>query len=105
MPYQVPWVFLLSRIREQYDLCGDNTEAVAMGLQRTGGIVRVIAIIVDATIVRILLVPATMRLLGRANWWSPRPLRRVYERFGISEGEPLDTAVADAAASGRRANL
>ncbi len=65
----------------------------------------VIAIIVDATIVRVLLVPATMRLLGQANWWAPRPLRRVYERFGISEGEPLDTAVAGAATSGRRANL
>ncbi len=126
-------VFLLSRIREQYDLCGDNIEAVAMGLQRTGGIITsaalllvvvigafatsgitfikligvamVIAIIVDATIVRVLLVPATMRLLGRANWWAPRPLRRVYERFGISEGEPLDTAVASAATGGRRANL
>jgi len=126
-------VFLLSRIREQYDLCGDNTEAVAMGLQRTGGIITsaalllvvvigafatsgitfikligvamVIAIIVDATIVRILLVPATMRLLGPANWWAPGPLRRVYERFGISESEPLDAPVADTDTSGWRTNL
>ena len=106
-------VFLLSRIREQYDLTGDNTEAVATGLQRTGGIITsaalllvivigafatsgitfikligvamIIAIIIDATIVRALLVPATMRLLGRANWWAPGPLRRVYARFGIHE--------------------
>jgi trehalose monomycolate/heme transporter len=43
---------------------------------------------VDATVVRILLVPATMRLLGRANWWAPGPLRRLYARYGISEPEP-----------------
>lgn len=113
-------VFLLSRIREQYDLTGDNTEAVATGLQRTGGIITsaalllvvvigafatsgitfikligvamVIAIIVDATIVRALLVPATMRLLGRANWWVPGPLRGIYQRFGIHEGEPVQLA-------------
>lgn len=48
----------------------------------------VIAIIVDATIVRTLLVPATMRLLGRANWWAPEPLRQVYRRFGFREDEP-----------------
>jgi uncharacterized membrane protein YdfJ with MMPL/SSD domain len=111
-------VFLMSRIREQYDLTGDNTTAVATGLQRTGGIITsaallllvvigafslsgitfikmigvamLIAIVVDATIVRILLVPATMRLLGRANWYAPGPLRRVYARYGIreSDGEP-----------------
>jgi RND superfamily putative drug exporter len=111
-------VFLMSRIREQYDLTGDNTAAVASGLQRTGGIITsaaallvvvigafslsgitfikmigvamLIAIVVDATVVRLLLVPATMRLLGRANWWAPRPLRRLYARYGIgeSDGEP-----------------
>ncbi|WP_029430085.1 MMPL family transporter [Blastococcus sp. URHD0036] len=107
-------VFLMSRIREQYDLTGDNTAAVATGLQRTGGIITsaalllvvviaafslsgitfikmigvamLIAILVDATVVRLLLVPATMRLLGAANWWAPRPLRRVYARYGIREG-------------------
>ncbi len=106
-------VFLLSRIRERYDLTGDNTAAVASGLQRTGGVITsaalllvivigafsasgitfikllgigmIVALIVDATIVRILLVPATMRLLGRANWWAPRPLRRLYARYGIGE--------------------
>jgi RND superfamily putative drug exporter len=106
-------VFLLSRIREQYDLTGDNTASVASGLQRTGGIITslalllvivvgafsasgiifiklmgvglIVALIIDATVVRVLLVPATMRLLGRANWWLPRPLRRVYARYGIRE--------------------
>ncbi len=106
-------VFLLSRIRERYDLTGDNTAAVASGLQRTGGVITsaalllmivigafsasgitfiklmgvgmLVALIVDATIVRILLVPATMRLLGRANWWAPGPLRRLYARYGIRE--------------------
>ncbi|WP_433327482.1 MMPL family transporter [Spirillospora sp. CA-294931] len=108
-------VFLLSRIREQYDLTGDNTAAVATGLQRTGGIitsaallfivvigafstsgitfikmtgvVMVIAFVVDATIVRALLVPATMRLLGGANWWAPGPLARLYRRYGIREDD------------------
>lgn len=111
-------VFLMSRIREQYDLTGDNTTAVATGLQRTGGIITsaallllvvigafslsgitfikmigvamLIAIVIDATVVRILLVPATMRLLGRANWWAPGPLGRLYSRYGIreSDGDP-----------------
>jgi RND superfamily putative drug exporter len=109
-------VFLLSRIRERYDETGDNTEAVATGLQRTGGLITslalllvivvglfsasdvvflkllgvgmIVALVVDATIVRILLVPATMRLLGRANWWAPGPLRRLYARYGITESEP-----------------
>jgi RND superfamily putative drug exporter len=109
-------VFLLSRIRERYDVTGGNQAAIAGGLQRTGGIITslalmlvivtgafsasgitfiklmgvgmIIALVVDATIIRVLLVPATMRLLGRANWWAPRPLRRLYARYGISEGEP-----------------
>jgi trehalose monomycolate/heme transporter len=106
-------VFLLSRVRERYDISGDNTMAVADGLQRTGGIITsaalllivvvaafsasgiifikllgvgmVIALLVDASVVRVLLVPATMRLLGRANWWAPGPLRRLYARYGIRE--------------------
>jgi trehalose monomycolate/heme transporter len=106
-------VFLLSRVRERYDVTGDNTAAVAGGLQRTGGIITslalllvivvgafsasgitfiklmgvgmIIALVVDATIIRVLLVPATMRLLGPANWWAPRPLRRLYARYGIRE--------------------
>jgi RND superfamily putative drug exporter len=106
-------VFLMSRIREQYELTGDNTAAVATGLQRTGGIITsaalllivvigafslsgiafikligvamIIAIALDATVVRALLVPATMRLLGRANWWAPAPLRRLHQRIGFRE--------------------
>jgi trehalose monomycolate/heme transporter len=109
-------VFLLSRIRERYDVTGSNTEAVAAGLQRTGGIITsaalllvivigafsasgitfikllgigmIVALIVDASIVRVLLVPATMRLLGRANWYAPRPLRRLYGKYGIREEAP-----------------
>jgi RND superfamily putative drug exporter len=106
-------VFLLSRIRERYDQTGDNTASVAAGVQRTGGLITslallliivvgafsasgitfiklmgvgmIVALVVDATVVRVLLVPATMRLLGRANWWAPRPLRRLYARYGFKE--------------------
>jgi uncharacterized membrane protein YdfJ with MMPL/SSD domain len=106
-------VFLLSRIRERYDATGDNTAAVASGLQRTGGVITsaalllvivigafsassitfiklmgigmIVALVLDATLVRVLLVPATMRLLGNANWWAPGPLRRLYARYGIRE--------------------
>jgi len=125
-------VFLMSRIREQYDLTGDNTAAVATGLQRTGGIITsaallllvvigafslsgitfikmigvamLIAIVVDATIVRILLVPATMRLLGRANWYAPGPLRRFYARYGIreSDGDTPAPEVIEAGEHGAR---
>jgi trehalose monomycolate/heme transporter len=108
-------VFLLSRVREEWDRTGDNVTAVSAGLQRTGRIITsaalllivviggfatggitfikmiglgmIVALIVDATLVRALLVPATMRLLGRANWWAPGPLRRVYARFGIHESD------------------
>jgi RND superfamily putative drug exporter len=108
-------VFLLSRVREQWDLLGDNTAAVASGVQRTGRIITaaalllavvvgafatsgivfikmiglgmLIAVIVDATLVRLLLVPATMRLLGRYNWWAPKFLRGLYARYGIKESD------------------
>ena len=114
-------VFLLSRIREEWDRTHDNATAVANGLARTGstitsaaallvvvvaafasssitfiamiGVGLAVAIIVDATLVRVILVPAMMRLLGDANWWAPRPLRRVYERFGFRD-EPAGEAVA-----------
>ena len=118
-------VFLLSRIRERYDVTGDNAGAIASGLQRTGGLITslalmlvivvgafsasgitfikllgvgmIVALIVDATIVRVLLVPATMRLLGRANWWAPGPLGRVYRRYGIREQDaPQPAAEAEA---------
>ena len=118
-------VFLLSRIREEWDRTGRNTDAVAAGLQRTGGIITaaallliivvggfatggaatikmlgigtVVAVAVDATLVRTLLVPATMRLLGRWNWWAPGPLARVYRRYGLREDEP--SAVPELAAT------
>jgi trehalose monomycolate/heme transporter len=108
-------VFLLSRIRERYDVTGHNAESVASGLQRTGGVITsaalllvivigafsasgitfiklmgvgmIVALIVDASIVRVMLVPATMRLLGRANWWAPGPLGGLYARYGIREGD------------------
>lgn len=106
-------VFLLSRIREEYLRSGDNTHSVALGLEKTGrvmsagavligavfitfassgltllkllGVGLALAVIVDATLVRGLLVPAFMRLAGRANWWAPPLLRRLHDRFGLSE--------------------
>jgi len=108
-------VFLLSRVREEWDRTGDNTMAVANGLQSSGriitsaalllavviggfatsgivflkmiGIGMLVAVLIDATVVRALLVPATMRLLGTANWWAPGPLRRWWERNGLRESE------------------
>jgi RND superfamily putative drug exporter len=108
-------VFLLSRVREQWDRTGDNDVAVATGVQKTGriitsaavllavvigafalsgivfmkmlGIGMLVALLVDATVVRALLVPATMKLLGRVNWWAPRPLARWWERYGFREGD------------------
>jgi trehalose monomycolate/heme transporter len=126
-------VFLLSRVREQWDKPREpgtpvrtpserNADAVAVGLQKTGriitsaalllavvigafstsgivfmkmiGVGMLVALLVDATIVRALLVPATMKLLGRLNWWAPGPLRRFWERYGIREDEPLPSAEA-----------
>ena len=106
-------VFLLSRIKEEHDRSGDNVASVAIGLERTGRIVTsaawllaivfiafatsgitfiklfgiglTMAILMDATLIRAALVPAFMRLMGEANWWAPAPLRRFYERWGISE--------------------
>jgi RND superfamily putative drug exporter len=126
-------VFLLSRIRERYVATGDNTAAIASGLQRTGGVITsaallliivigmfslssitfikllgigmIVALILDATLVRLLLVPATMRLLGDANWWAPRPLRRLYSRYGIREDDgPAPSAVAEPAPEPARAS-
>ncbi|MFD7813825.1 MMPL family transporter [Streptomyces sp. NPDC059785] len=106
-------VFLLSRIKEEYDRTGRHQEAVRFGLQRTGGLITAaavilavvmvaigtsrvtntkmlglgiaLAVLMDAMVVRSLLVPAVMRLTGRATWWAPAPLRRFHERFGLSE--------------------
>jgi RND superfamily putative drug exporter len=119
-------VFLLSRIKEVHDETGDSDLAVAMGLQRSGRIITsaallivivfagfaagevlaikqlgvglAIAVLVDATIVRTLLVPATMSLLGERNWWAPAPLRRFHQRFGLHEA-PL-TPLAPSTSNG-----
>ncbi|WP_309140614.1 MMPL family transporter [Streptomyces sp. PKU-EA00015] len=106
-------VFLLSRIKEEYHRTGDNISAVAWGLERTGrlvtaaaaliatvllsfatssltplkllGIGLALAVIVDATLVRGILVPAFMRLAGRANWWAPQPLARLHKKIGLDD--------------------
>ena len=106
-------VLLISRIQEEYRRTGENQAAVAMGLEKSGrlitgaaaimvavflafgladvviikaiGIALAIAVAIDATIVRILIVPSIMRLLGRANWWAPLPLSRLYRRIGAAE--------------------
>jgi len=106
-------VFLISRIKEAHDSGLPNNEAVAVGLQRSGriitsaallilvvflgfvtgrlisikeiGLALSVAVVVDATLVRCLLVPATMDLLGEWNWWAPAPLRRLHRRLGFSE--------------------
>jgi RND superfamily putative drug exporter len=122
--------FLLARIKEEHDKGAPNDVAVRTGLQRTGRIITsaavamvivfscfvlgdigtveqiglglVVAVLIDATIVRCLLVPATMTLLGRANWWAPRPLRAVHARFGLREAaaptSPVSPAPVDAMA-------
>jgi putative drug exporter of the RND superfamily len=106
-------VFLLSRIKEARDGGASDSEAVAIGLERTGRIVTAaallfavaigafvtseiifikenglgvaLAVLLDASIVRALLVPSLMELLGKWNWWAPRPLRRLHDRIGLSE--------------------
>ncbi len=106
-------VFLLSRIKEEHDRTGDNTRSVAAGLEKTGrlvtaasallaitfvafstsgisfiklfGVGLALAVVMDATVVRGLLVPAFMRLAGELNWWAPAPLRRLHDRIGLSE--------------------
>ncbi|OLC13106.1 MAG: hypothetical protein AUH32_07980 [Actinobacteria bacterium 13_1_40CM_66_12] len=106
-------VLLISRIQEEYRRTGDNQAGVALGLEKSGrlitgaaaimvavflafgmaniviikaiGIGLAVAIAIDATIVRILIVPAVMRLLGRANWWAPRPLALFHRWVGAGE--------------------
>lgn len=106
-------VFLLSRIKEARDAGASDSECVAIGLERTGRIVTAaallfavaigafatsqivlnkvngvgtaLAVLIDASIIRALLVPSLMRLLGRWNWWAPAPLRRLHDRIGVSE--------------------
>ena len=127
-------VLLLSRIQEAYRRTGDNTASVAEGLARTAGVITgaalimvsvfaafalaevitiksigvgmAIAVLVDATIIRVLLVPATMRLMGKWNWWAPGILGRFVDRLGFShvedevDGEVVTGAVAPGASPG-----
>lgn len=104
-------VFLLSRVKELHDQGLPTNESVRLGLQRSGRIITsaaaimivvfagfvagdlvvikqvgfalAVAVLIDATVVRLFLVPATMTVLGRASWWAPAPLRRLHERLGL----------------------
>jgi RND superfamily putative drug exporter len=106
-------VFLLSRIKEEWDATGDNNHSVAVGLERTGSLVTAaagllalvffsfvssdisfikllglgtgLAVLIDATLVRGALVPSFMRLMGERNWWAPAPLKTLHARFGLAE--------------------
>ncbi len=109
-------VFLLSRIREEYDRTGDNATAVARGLAHTARVISAaaaimivvflsvvlgadvgvkqiglglaVAVLIDATLVRLVLVPAVMELLGKANWWLPRPLARILPELRFEDHVP-----------------
>src|SRR4029078_3810532 len=113
-------VFLLSRIREEYLRTGDNERAVALGLERTGrlvtaaagllavvfiafatsqitfikllGIRLALAIVMDATLIRGLLVPSFMRLAGDMNWWAPKWLRKGDDALRVTEGAGTENA-------------
>jgi RND superfamily putative drug exporter len=106
-------VFLLARVAEARRLGLSNDAAVVAGLQRSGRIITsaalilvvvfvgllagqlllvkelgtalIVAVVIDVTLVRLLLVPATMTLLGEWNWWAPEPLRRLHARLGLRE--------------------
>ncbi len=74
--------------------------AAQVSFMRMFGVGLTLAVLVDATLVRMLLVPAFMHVLGRSNWWAPKPLARLHERFGISEAstpepEPTETSMKE----------
>jgi RND superfamily putative drug exporter len=109
-------VFLISRIREDYDATGDNSASVARGLAKTARVITAaaaimvvvflsfvlgvdvsikqiglglaVAVLIDATIVRMVLAPAVMEMLGKANWWLPAPLARILPKAPRGAGEP-----------------
>ncbi|MFF2599324.1 MMPL family transporter [Streptomyces californicus] len=119
-------VFLISRMKEEYDRTGDHEHSVTFGLRHTGGLITAaavilavvmvaigtsrvtstkmlglgiaLAVLMDAMVVRGLLVPAVMKLMGRSTWWAPAPLRAFHRRFGLSEGESAPAAAASAPA-------
>ncbi|SCF87015.1 putative drug exporter of the RND superfamily [Streptomyces sp. Ncost-T10-10d] len=110
-------VFLLSRIKEEYDRTGGHERSVTFGLRHTGGLITAaavilavvmvaigtsrvantkmlglgiaLAVLMDAMVVRSLLVPSVMKLMGKATWWAPARLRAFHRRFGLSEGTSL----------------
>ncbi|MDP9949446.1 MULTISPECIES: MMPL family transporter [Streptomyces] len=118
-------VFLISRMKEEYDRTGDHEHSVTFGLRHTGGLITAaavilavvmvaigtsrvtstkmlglgiaLAVLMDAMVVRGLLVPAVMKLMGRSTWWAPAPLRAFHRRFGLSEGESVPDAAAASA--------
>jgi RND superfamily putative drug exporter len=118
-------VLLLSRMKEEHDRLGENRAAVAEGLEQTGrlitgaaaimiavfaafalaeiviikaiGLGMALAVAVDALVVRALVVPATMRLLGEWNWWAPAPLAALYRRLGLAENSGVEDEGHDAA--------
>ncbi len=120
-------VFLLSRIKEEYDRTGDNAAAVADGLAKTARVITAaaaimvcvfgafvlgpdrqlkifglgmsVAVLLDATIVRLILVPATMELLGDRNWWFPAWLDRILPRIHVEGSSDLDTELAELTAN------
>ena len=126
-------VLLLSRIQEAYRKTADNTASVAEGLSKTAGVITgaalimvsvfaafalaevitiksigvgmAIAVAIDATIVRVLLVPATMRLMGKWNWWAPGFLGRFADRLGFSHVEDDEDANAPATCRTPRLSL
>ena len=126
-------VFLLSRIKEARQAGASNAEAVAVGLERTGrivtaaallfavaigafatsqivfikelGIGAALAVLIDASIIRALLVPSLMRLFGQANWWAPGPLRRLHDRIALRDDISTPTAGAVFPAGSRASNV
>jgi RND superfamily putative drug exporter len=120
-------VLVLARIKEQHDLGQPNVEAVATGIGRTGRVISAaavmisvvflafavspvffmkqiavgmaVAVLLDSTVIRALLVPALMRLLGERNWWAPAPLARLQRRYGIHEAPSAGAAIAAADAA------
>jgi RND superfamily putative drug exporter len=120
-------VFLLSRIKEEYDRTEDHEHSVTFGLRHTGGLITAaavilavvmvaigtsrvtntkmlglgiaLAVLMDAMVVRSLLVPSVMKLMGKVTWWAPAPLRAFHQRFGLSEGGPAPVLAEDLAAA------
>jgi trehalose monomycolate/heme transporter len=96
-------IFLLSRIKERYDATGNNREAVSSGMQRTGRLITSAALLLAVVLAAFgtskiifiqeigiglaiaVIIDATMRLLGKGNWWAPAPLRAIWRRVGLSE--------------------